>query len=1106
MTTALVQVGRQFWRARVAALTAAGAAAATLAVISAMMACSPRVVVVPTGRPAPATVAAAPADGLHPELTLVDVATQGDGDWLRYRIPALTVAPNGNLLAFYDGRPSMQDLPSPISLLMRRSTDGGRTWQAPRIIRSAPAPAGFGDPSALVDRMTGQVFVFHAASIDAGFGSSTTGSDDADPRVLHADYGVSSDNGATWTYRRITAELKAGHADWAGLFAASGEAIQIRRGRYAGRLIQQYTVRIKNSNYAFSAYSDDHGATWHTSEPVGPGADENKTVELSDGRILLNARAAPFRLIAFSSDGGATYTTLAADTALPDPGNNGSIIRAFPDADPADPRARMLLFSNAANRQVRRDLTVRLSCDNGATWPVSRMVQTGAAAYSTLTPLRGPDGRLGGRYGLLYERDGYRYISFTSFTLEWLGGGCGATATGAREAAATASTSTQSTASLALRPVIDAIYPNDPPGFLGDRIQPWVEVINTGTASLTDIAITATKASGTCRFQSLVPGATTVCRNNAPYRIVTAADLAAGSWAPVFRATARAGAAIIEGSAALFPVELIERRTATPRHATTWVPTGVFESSSFVRVPRVGAPGEALADGARLDLLVPRNSRTSAQLVVTAPAELNQLRVDIGPLVSRSGTKLPATTVEVRYPDYVVDLEAGGLVEDPLRAMASVDVEAGRNQPVWITARVPAAARPGIYGADVVVKSAAGVIGRYRLQLAVPEATMRRVADRPFVLDLWAHPDAVADYLRLKPWSDAHFAALAPYWADLAATGQRVINVAITEDPWLVDHQGTIRAQTWSPYRSTVDWHWDGARFAFNFDVFDRLVSDALRAGIGPDIHAFGLLQFQGRDRIAYTDTRTGERRSETVALESPRYREAWTSFLAAFEQHLQEKGWLERTRLAFDEQPLARMTAVFDLLRAAGPAWPNRVALAANSLAEGDIAQVIAFNFAFLDRVPQALIDRRRAAGRRTLFYTWAEPVAPNTITGTPPYNLRTLPWVAAARHLDGYLRWSYNSWPRDVYEQPKFRYAQGDEYLVYPGADGPVSSIRWELFRDGLEDVELLDLAGKQTGGSARAAEALAAVNAVGSSASASWASLVAHRARLIAALARP
>ena len=58
----------------------------------------------------------------------------------------------------------MNDLPSNIALLMRRSTDGGKTWQDQQVIRQDPAPYGYGDPSVLVDRETERIFVFYAAS------------------------------------------------------------------------------------------------------------------------------------------------------------------------------------------------------------------------------------------------------------------------------------------------------------------------------------------------------------------------------------------------------------------------------------------------------------------------------------------------------------------------------------------------------------------------------------------------------------------------------------------------------------------------------------------------------------------------------------------------------------------------------------------------------------------------------------------------------------------------------------------------------------------------------------------------------------------------------
>ncbi|MEU1468126.1 exo-alpha-sialidase [Streptomyces sp. NPDC005761] len=355
--------------------------------------------------------AAAPAPGT---LTTQDLTVDGVGS-PHYRIPALTTSVKGTLLAAYDARPTLGDLPSNISVVLRRSTDGGTTWQAQQVVRKDAAPKGYGDPSLLVDRTTGRLFMFYAAGVNQGFFGSATGNDETDPNVLQADYSYSDDDGLTWTHRRITKQIK--DPAWAGMFASSGEGIQLRNGPHKGRLIQQYAVRINGANYAASAYSDDHGETWKMGTPVGPGGDENKTVELNDGTIMLNNRSAPYRTIAYSTDGGVTYTPFVQDTELPDPANNASVIRYAPDAAASDPQSSWLLFSNT-EATSRKNLTVKMSCDNGKTWPIKKVVDAGAAAYSTLTRLPG------GRVGLLYERGNAEHITYDSFDLKWLGGTC----------------------------------------------------------------------------------------------------------------------------------------------------------------------------------------------------------------------------------------------------------------------------------------------------------------------------------------------------------------------------------------------------------------------------------------------------------------------------------------------------------------------------------------------------------------------------------------------------------------------------------------------------------------------------------------------------------
>ena len=362
---------------------------------------------------APAARPAGPGGALRPRL--VDLDRSGTG-YPVYRIPALAVTGAGTLIAAYDARPSMADLPSHIAVVVRRSHDGGASWGERRVVRADTAPYGFGDPSLLVDRSTGRVWLFYAASARRGFAGSATGNAAADPDILQADVSWSDDDGATWRSRRLTPEIK--NPVWGGMFAASGAGIELARGPHAGRLVQQYVVRFAGRNYGASLYSDDHGASWRFGALVGPGVDENKTVERADGTVLLNARSRPFRLVARSTDGGASYTGLRADSQLVDPGNNAGIVRYDPAAPAASPRSGWIVFSNTADSTRRDDLTVRLSCDGGRTWPVRRVLVPGPAGYSTLAVLPGGD------IGILFERGDYAAISFARLPLRWLGGGC----------------------------------------------------------------------------------------------------------------------------------------------------------------------------------------------------------------------------------------------------------------------------------------------------------------------------------------------------------------------------------------------------------------------------------------------------------------------------------------------------------------------------------------------------------------------------------------------------------------------------------------------------------------------------------------------------------
>ncbi|MFE4466022.1 exo-alpha-sialidase [Oerskovia sp. NPDC056781] len=456
--------------------------------------------------------AATDGPGTFSEQTL---AVGGTGGYANYRIPALTTTNDGTILASYDGRPfNAADAPQPNSILQRVSRDGGATWEPTTVVaaghgtNASPDKYGFSDPSYVVDRETGTVFNFHVKSFDQGFGGSATGVDPTNRQILHAAVSVSEDGGQTWEGRVITDGAK--DPSWAGIFAASGEGIQLRYGEHAGRLVQQFTARMGGTYKAYSVYSDDHGATWQHGEAFGTGMDENKSVELSDGRVMMNSRdsaGSKYRKIAFSTDGGHTYGPVTLDRQLPDPTNNGSISRLYPDAPEGSAEARMLLFSNSNSTTGRENVTVRLSCDDGATWPGFRVVNPGSGAYSTLSPIGD------GRFGLLYETQGMNAISFASFDQEWLDATCASTvvpdttvATGGTVQVPVQVTNQNQASLAASRLTIDA-----PVGWSATTVD--VPALAVGQTATVQVALTAsataaaTTANNPVRVQSVLTAA-----------------------------------------------------------------------------------------------------------------------------------------------------------------------------------------------------------------------------------------------------------------------------------------------------------------------------------------------------------------------------------------------------------------------------------------------------------------------------------------------------------------------------------------------------------------------------------------------------------------------
>ncbi|KWR72437.1 hypothetical protein RN04_06280 [Arthrobacter sp. W1] len=371
------------------------------------------------------------APGQFTETNLGADRTEAD---FFYRIPALLHLGDGVVLASWDARPgSAADAPNPNSIVQRRSTDNGKTWGPMTTIAAGFAGSaeegkyGYSDPSYVHDQQTGKVFAFFVYSKDQGFHGSTWGNDDENRQVISAAVVESSDGGLTWSEPRlITDVVKPGDGAVPGAvrstFATSGAGIQLSRGEYAGRLIQQYAGDVmqpdgSRSIQAYSVYSDDHGATWQRGEFTGSRMDENKVVELSDGRVMLNSRDSAgggYRKVAVSEDGGHSYSQVSADHQLPDPTNNAHITQLHPGAEAGSAEAKKLLYTGANSKTGRQNVSARVSCDDGQTWPGLRTIRRGFSAYSVASALDD------GQFGVFYEGGYTDSMQFASFDEQWL--------------------------------------------------------------------------------------------------------------------------------------------------------------------------------------------------------------------------------------------------------------------------------------------------------------------------------------------------------------------------------------------------------------------------------------------------------------------------------------------------------------------------------------------------------------------------------------------------------------------------------------------------------------------------------------------------------------
>lgn len=339
----------------------------------------------------------------EPFLEKQDLFTVGEDPAFKiYHIPGIVVTAKGTVLAWCEARRDGSDWDD-IQILLRRSTDEGKTWSAPKSIVDVPGPkqknafalklnhtdpstVTYNNPVLIADR-DGTVHMLFCLEYERAF------------------YQRSEDDGLTWSApTEITATFGAFKKDydWKVLATGPNHGIQLK----SGRLVVPIWLSTGTGGNAHrpsvtaTIFSDDGGRTWQAGEIAVPNTEEwinpNETVavELKDSSVMLNVRSeskAHRRLVVTSPDGATAWSMPRFDEALLEPICMAGLVRYDHDGE------SLLLFSNPHNLEggregepepgksrARKNLSIKLSRDEGQTWPVNKLLEDGPSAYSDL--------------------------------------------------------------------------------------------------------------------------------------------------------------------------------------------------------------------------------------------------------------------------------------------------------------------------------------------------------------------------------------------------------------------------------------------------------------------------------------------------------------------------------------------------------------------------------------------------------------------------------------------------------------------------------------------------------------------------------------------------
>ena len=360
--------------------------------------------------------------------------------------------------------------------------------------------------------------------------------------------------------------------------------------------------------------------------------------------------------------------------------------------------------------------------------------------------------------------------------------------------------------------------------------------------------------------------------------------------------------------------------------------------------------------------------------------------------------------------------------------------------PRVVEVSVPADAKPGVYSCGM-------------MNIRVVDRVLPPAKEWKYFLVLWQHPWAVSRYHDVKPFSKKHYAKMRPVYELLASAGQKTITTTILPEAW--DHQCYDAYGTMIGRVKREDGTWQ-----FDYSVFDEYVEFCRGCGLGPAICCYTLCPW---GYVVRWQNAKGETESCVAKPGTKEFEDYWGVFLQAFATHLKQKGWFEQTYISMDERSIEDVKLIGEFVQKHAPGL--RISMAGNQLPSQYGVTIDDFCMILSDKINADYLKEaaeRRAKGMVTTYYVCCWPLYPNTFMSSGPGEAFWLGAYPAMIGLDGFLRWAWNSWPKDPKKDATYwAWTAGDTFLCYPDGE---PSWRFMELRNGIAAAEKVRLLKEQ------------------------------------------